>query len=267
MLTPSASRIREVGDMEKIWLNKTGLNFLSDLDTLSEEELAEATFQFCVLRDSTSETNFTRQLRGMGIPYEVNRFDRIDQATGKYIEGGCEAIVASKSVLASERSTLGEPQWALDCKCQREADRMESASSRRIESHRRKPTQAGIHGPAHRSYPILWRHYGRDRTGRHPIGNQRTVRCCPSSGSQWRPAFAPGHFAPGAQGDHPPAHWHLSELDERYQPGHRHWFPGYVQRRLYHDEPIRSGLANDDPDDVGLLVNQPGLLIDPELVQ
>jgi general L-amino acid transport system permease protein len=109
MLTPAASRIREVGDMEKIWLNKTGLNFLSDIDTLPEEELAAATFQLCVLRDSSSETNLTRHVRGMGIPYKVNRFDRIDQATDAYNEGGCEAIVASKSILASERSTLENP--------------------------------------------------------------------------------------------------------------------------------------------------------------
>ena len=90
-------------------LNRTGLDFLSDLDTLSEEEIAAATFQLCVLRDSASETNLTRQLRRMGIPYQVNRFDRIDQATEAYSAGECEAIAASKSVLASERSTLENP--------------------------------------------------------------------------------------------------------------------------------------------------------------
>jgi general L-amino acid transport system permease protein len=109
MLTPTASRIREVGDMEKLWLNRTGLNFLSDIDTLSEEELAEATFQLCVLRDSASESNLTRQLRSQGIPFEVSRFDRIGQATEAYNEGTCEAIAGSKSILASERSTLENP--------------------------------------------------------------------------------------------------------------------------------------------------------------
>ena len=106
MLTPAASRIREVDDMERVWETRTGLNFLSDIDTLSEEELAAATFQLCVLRDSSSETNLTRHLRRIGIPYEVTRFDRIGQATEAYNEGSCEAIAASKSVLASERSTL-----------------------------------------------------------------------------------------------------------------------------------------------------------------
>ena len=109
MLAPTASRIRDVDDMEKIWLTRTGLNFLSDLDTLSEEELAAVTFQLCVLRDSASETNLTRQLRSMGIPFEVSRFDRIGQATEAYNEGTCEAIAASKSILASERSTLENP--------------------------------------------------------------------------------------------------------------------------------------------------------------
>lgn len=109
LLTPTASRIREVEDLEKIMLSRTGLNYLSDLDTLSEEEIAAASFKLCVVRDSASETNLVRQLRGMDIPFEVRRFDRIDQATGAYSEGECEAIAASKSVLASERSTLENP--------------------------------------------------------------------------------------------------------------------------------------------------------------
>jgi general L-amino acid transport system permease protein len=109
LMTPTASRIREVGDLEKIMLSRSGLNFLSDLDTLSEEEIAEVAFKFCVVRDSASETNLVRQLRGMNIPYQVQRFDRIDQATNAYKEGQCEAIVAPKSVLAAERSTLENP--------------------------------------------------------------------------------------------------------------------------------------------------------------
>jgi general L-amino acid transport system permease protein len=109
MLTPTSSRIRQIRDMEKIWLNRTGLNYLSDLNTLSEEELQAATFQLCVLRDSSSEPNLTRQLKHIGIPYEVHRFDRIGQATEAYVNGECEAIAASKTALASERSTLENP--------------------------------------------------------------------------------------------------------------------------------------------------------------
>ncbi len=109
LLTPKASRIREVDDLEKIILARTGLNRLADLDTLTGEEMEEADFQLCVLRDSASETNFTAQLRKMGIPYRVQRLARIDQATAAYAEGSCEAIVASKAVLAAERSTLENP--------------------------------------------------------------------------------------------------------------------------------------------------------------
>jgi general L-amino acid transport system permease protein len=109
VLTPKATRIREIGDLEKIMLSRTGLDYLADLDTLSDEEIAAAALQICVLRDSASETNLTRQLRSKDIPYYVNRFDRIDQATVAYNEGECEAMVASKSILAAERSTLENP--------------------------------------------------------------------------------------------------------------------------------------------------------------
>jgi general L-amino acid transport system permease protein len=109
LMAPVASRIREVEDLEKIMLSRTGLDFLSDIDTLSEEEIAATTFQLCVLRDSASETNFTGMLRRMGVPYKVHRFDRYSQATADYNEGVCEAIAAPKSVLASERSTLENP--------------------------------------------------------------------------------------------------------------------------------------------------------------
>lgn len=109
LMTPTASRIREVEDIERVILGRTGLNFLSDIDTLSEEELAAATLHVCTVRDSSSETNLTRQLRRMGVPYQVHRFDRFDQATDDYNEGACEAFVAPKSVLAAERSTLENP--------------------------------------------------------------------------------------------------------------------------------------------------------------
>jgi len=109
LLAPKATRIRELDDLEQIMLNRTGLNYLDDLDTLSAEEVAEASFKFCVVRESVSETNFTRHLRKLGIPYEVNRFDRIDQATAAYVDGKCEALVASKPILAAERATLENP--------------------------------------------------------------------------------------------------------------------------------------------------------------
>jgi general L-amino acid transport system permease protein len=109
LLITKASRIREVDDLEQIMINRTGVNYLSDLDTLSEEEIAASAFQVCVIRDSASETNLTRQLRDLGIPYKIHRADRIDQVTEDFNEGTCEAIAAPKSVLAAELSTLENP--------------------------------------------------------------------------------------------------------------------------------------------------------------
>ncbi len=109
LLVTKSSRIRELDNLEKIILNRAGVDFLSDLETLPAEEITEISFKICVLRDSPSETNITRLLRAKGIPYEIDRFDRIDKATEAYVEGRCEAIAASKSLLASERSTLEKP--------------------------------------------------------------------------------------------------------------------------------------------------------------
>jgi len=106
LLVTKASRIRELGDLEKMMLQRTGLNHLGDLETLSEEEIKAAAFQVCVLDDSSSEANLTRQLRQMRIPYKITRVDRPDQATEKYAEGKCEAFAASNATLAAERSTL-----------------------------------------------------------------------------------------------------------------------------------------------------------------
>jgi general L-amino acid transport system permease protein len=106
LLVTKESRIRELDDLDKMMLQRAGLNHLDDFDTLPEEEVAAAALQVCVLEGSPSETNLTGQLRRMGIPYKINRSDRPDQATAKYTEGTCEVFAASKSTLAAERSTL-----------------------------------------------------------------------------------------------------------------------------------------------------------------
>lgn len=106
LLVTKSSRIRDLDSIEKIMLQRTGLNYIGDLDTLPEEEIAAAALKICVLRDSASETNLTRQLRRMSIPYKVIRTDRPDQATAKYAEGTCEVFAAPKAILAAERSTL-----------------------------------------------------------------------------------------------------------------------------------------------------------------
>jgi ABC-type amino acid transport system permease subunit len=106
LLVPRSSRIRELEDIEKIMLQRTGLNHLDDLDTLSEEEIAAASLQVCVLKDSWMETNISNQLRNIGVPFNLHRSDRPDQAIADYAEGNCEVFVASKATLAAERSTL-----------------------------------------------------------------------------------------------------------------------------------------------------------------
>ena len=106
LMVTKGSRIRELGDLDKIMLARTGLNHLDDLDTLSEEEIATVALRVCVLRDTPSETNLTAQLRRLGIPFKVYRSDRPDQATAKYVDDTCEVFAATKSVLAAERSTL-----------------------------------------------------------------------------------------------------------------------------------------------------------------
>ena len=109
MLVTRASRVRELADIEQLMLQRTGLNHLDDISTLSEEEVDAAALNVCVIEGGSSETNLISQLRRMGIPYNVERADRPDQATADYAEGNCEVFAASKSILAAERSTLETP--------------------------------------------------------------------------------------------------------------------------------------------------------------
>ena len=106
LIVPKASRIRELGDLDKIMLQRTGLNHLDDLHTLSEEEIEATALQVCVLKDTASETNISNQLRNMGVPFKVHRSERPDQAIADYAEGTCEVFAAAKATLAAERSTL-----------------------------------------------------------------------------------------------------------------------------------------------------------------
>jgi general L-amino acid transport system permease protein len=106
LLVTKASRIRELKDLEKIMLQRTGLNSLDDLDTLSEDDLAAAALKVCVVENSPSEPNLARQLRKMNIPYKIIRSARVDQATGKYADETCEVYAAPMAILAAERSTL-----------------------------------------------------------------------------------------------------------------------------------------------------------------
>ena len=113
LLASRASRIRELEDVRKFILQRTGLSHLDELGALAEENRQAAALKVCVLRKSPSEPNLTSQLQRMGIPYQVNRFDRPDQASAAYGEGKCDVIAAPKSVLAAERPTLEAPEGHL----------------------------------------------------------------------------------------------------------------------------------------------------------
>lgn len=108
-LTPKASRIRELGDLEKLILQRAGVDYMEDLEAFSEEEITDVTIQICVIRDSVSEPNAVAQINKLGIPYKVNRFDRADQASAAYDAGECELFFASNAILAAERSLLESP--------------------------------------------------------------------------------------------------------------------------------------------------------------
>ncbi len=113
LMVTKASRIRELEDIEKTMLQRTGLNHLDDIDTLTEDEIKEYALQVCVIENSASEPNLTKQLRAMGIPYKIHRSDRPDQATDDYVDEKCEVFAASKAILAAERTTLENPSGHL----------------------------------------------------------------------------------------------------------------------------------------------------------
>jgi general L-amino acid transport system permease protein len=106
LMVNKSSRIQEIRDFEKVILQRAGLNHLDEVDNLTEDELKDLALQVCVLEDSSSENNFTKQLRQIGIPYRIRRSDRPDQATERYVDGKCEVFAATKSILAAERATL-----------------------------------------------------------------------------------------------------------------------------------------------------------------
>jgi len=109
LMVPNNSRIEELGDIEKIMLQRTGLNYIGDIDTLTEDEISAAAWKICVLKDSVSEPNLINQLSKMGIPFDVTRSNRYDQATKNYADAKCDAYAAPTTVLAAERATLENP--------------------------------------------------------------------------------------------------------------------------------------------------------------
>lgn len=109
LLVAKGSRIRDIGDIEKVMLSRAGVNHIDEFSALSEEQLAEVALKICVLRDSPSESNFTNKLRALNIPYDVDRAGSPDRATADFVDGKCEVFAAPKSILAAELATLENP--------------------------------------------------------------------------------------------------------------------------------------------------------------
>lgn len=112
MMAPRAARVQSIEDLAALVESRLPVAELSDIDAalasgeLTQEELDEASLKLCTVENEPSEANLTAQLRGAGIPYTVERSDRIDQATAAYAEGECEVLVSNRAALGSERSTL-----------------------------------------------------------------------------------------------------------------------------------------------------------------
>jgi len=115
VLMARSSRVQEFGDIEALVLGRLPVAELGEIDTavasgaLSREDLTAASLHICAVKEDRSEVNFTSQLRRAGIPYVVNRSDRLDQATEAYAAGECEALVATRAALAAERNVLENP--------------------------------------------------------------------------------------------------------------------------------------------------------------
>ena len=112
MLVPKAARVQELEDLAGIVESRLDIDDLADIDgavaagELTEEEVAAAAIKICAVRDDPSEVNLTAQLRRDNIPFVVDRSVRIDQATSAFGAGECELLVADRTTLGNERSTL-----------------------------------------------------------------------------------------------------------------------------------------------------------------
>lgn len=115
ILVPNQLRVREFGDLEDEMLRRIRVDDLAELETavaegsVTQEQVDEAAFTICSVRDDKAEVNLTAQLRRQNVPYTAVRFNRLDQATEAYTTGECEIFVASKATLAGERDLLENP--------------------------------------------------------------------------------------------------------------------------------------------------------------
>jgi general L-amino acid transport system permease protein len=85
------------------------IDLLLSTGAITQSKLDENAYTICGVRGDSAVVNLTTQFRSKKIPYTMNRFGRIDQATEAYGAGECEIYVASKSTLAAERDLLESP--------------------------------------------------------------------------------------------------------------------------------------------------------------
>ncbi|MFK7801521.1 MAG: ABC transporter permease subunit [Anaerolineae bacterium] len=109
LLVANKSRIGEFADFERVMIQRSGVNHISEVAALPEDVQADIAYQFCVLRDSASEPNLTNRLRSQGIPFAVTRVSTPKKATANFVDGKCEFFIGSQSTLASQLATLENP--------------------------------------------------------------------------------------------------------------------------------------------------------------
>lgn len=115
-MVAQSERVREFDELAPLMQRRLGIDNIGLLDEaidrgrVTPEEVEAAALRVCVVEGSTSEYNFTAQLRDANIPYAVQRFDRPDQVTDAFAgeERRCDVFVAPKAILAAERSKLEE---------------------------------------------------------------------------------------------------------------------------------------------------------------
>jgi general L-amino acid transport system permease protein len=116
ILVRQTMRALNYSDLETIMTSRLPVRSLDEIDValrdgvITQEQLDEAAFRLCAVRDSRSEINLTSQLRASNIPYHVSRYRLQSQATDAYAEGNCDILVANRVLLAAERDILDEPR-------------------------------------------------------------------------------------------------------------------------------------------------------------
>lgn len=109
LLVTKASGINSFDDIPSLVMARSGISDVSEFETMSDEDLAAATLQICVLRDSSSEANLTNRLSAQNIPYSVRRNGSADRAASAVESGRCEIFAAPSAALTEGLASLDAP--------------------------------------------------------------------------------------------------------------------------------------------------------------